>query len=353
MSGLEINSVFSRLTGNNNVKLTLRRLTAKGRVPNSLLFTGDDGVGKRQFALEVIKTFLCSQVTDGEACDVCSACRRALHFTLPKADAREDHKRVIVSDHPDVGMVIPYNGTVLIDAIRHLETEANFRPFEGSARFFIIDDADRMNRAASNALLKTLEEPPESSYIFLITSRPDSLLSTIRSRCQTIRFSPVSSAEIEDFLVEARAFTRDESRLAARMARGSVSRAVSMDVEAFRKRRDRMFGVVGNAIQSGSLASLLKTGEEMNEAKDKEVFEEHLNVLQSLIHDIWKVAVTGDRDQIENSDLSDEIEQLASESGRHDLAAWMRSIDEVRANLKININRKVAADALFVSMAGV
>jgi DNA polymerase III subunit delta' len=344
-------NVFSKLIGNIGVKLTLRRLIANGRVPNSLLLTGDEGVGKRQFALELVKNFICPEPVNGEACDVCAICRRAVKFEFPKTDDKDDHKRVIFSDHPDVGMVIPYNRNILVDSIRHLETEANFRPYEAAARFFVIDNADKMNDNASNALLKTLEEPPETSYIFLITSRPDSLLPTIRSRCQTIRFAPVETDEIERFLIEQNGFTHDEARLAARLGRGSVGRAASINVEEFKKRREKMYGAVRNALEKGSLAAILRTAEEMNDTKDKTVFEQSLDVLQSLIHDVWTMTVSGDQGRVVNSDLVEELALLSANAGTADLPRWMGSIDELRANLQVNINRKVAADALLVSMA--
>ena len=343
--------MFSKLIGNTGVKLTLRRLIANGRVPNSLLLTGGEGVGKRQFALELVKNLICPEPINGEACDVCSICRRAVKFEFPKPDEKDDHKRVIFSDHPDVGMVIPYNRNILVDSIRHLETEANFRPYEAASRFFIIDNADKMNDHASNALLKTLEEPPETSYIFLITSRPDSLLPTIRSRCQTIRFAPVATEEIEKFLIDEKAFTHDEARLAARLGRGSIGGALSINVDDFKRLRETMFQVVRNALENGSLAAILKTAEEMNDSKDKTVFERSLDVLQSLIHDVWTIAVSGDKERATNTDLAEELSLLAANIGNADLPRWMVSIDRIRENLQVNVNRKVAADALLVSMA--
>lgn len=343
--------MFKKLIGNNQVKDILRRFVANERVPNSLLFAGDEGVGKRQFALELAKTLVCTDPNDGEACEVCSACLRADNFKFPKPDDKDAHKRVIWSDHADVGTIIAYNRNILVDAIRHLEAEANFQPYEARSRFFIIDDADKMNDAASNALLKTLEEPPPTSHIFLITSRPDSLLPTIRSRCQTLRFAPVAADEIEKYLIEERAFTHDEAKLPARLARGSIGRAVSIDVGKFKLRREKMFFVVRNVIETGDIAALLRTAEEMNDAKNKEHFEENLDILQSLIHDVWTIKISSDSARIVNTDLASDLAALAAESGQADFPSWLTSIETMRQNFIFNINRKVATDALFVSMA--
>jgi DNA polymerase-3 subunit delta' len=344
--------MFSKLIGNDNAKRSLKRLLANGRVPNSLLFAGDEGVGKRQFALELAKAFICKDPVEHEACGVCAACRRADVFTFPKSDNKDAHKVVIFSEYPDVATVIPYNRNILVDAIRDLEREANFRPYEAETRFFIIDDAHKMNDAAANALLKTLEEPPATSYIFLITSRPDSLLPTIRSRCQMMRFAPVETDEIEQFLINDRAFTHDEARLAARLARGSVGRTVSVDVAKFKTNRERMMGVLRNAVETDDRAALLRISEEMNDAKNKENFEENIDILESLIHDVWTLRMSGEDSRIVNTDLAVDLSRIADNAVGLDLASWLGAIETMRENFAVNINRKIAADALFVTMAG-
>ena len=169
----------------------LLRLVANNRVPSALLFDGPEGVGKRQFALELARSLVCLTACGHEACGECTACSRVGTFSLPTSEKGDDYDRVFLSQHPDVGLVIPYKRNLRVGAIRELEREAYFRPYEAGTRVFIVDDADKMNDAASNALLKTLEEPPSTSHIILISSRADSLLATIRSRCQTIRFGPV------------------------------------------------------------------------------------------------------------------------------------------------------------------
>ncbi|MEO7538583.1 MAG: DNA polymerase III subunit delta' [Pyrinomonadaceae bacterium] len=343
--------MFSKLVGNDTVKQTLRRLISKGRVPNSLLLVGEEGVGKRQFAIELAKASICTDPSEEGSWGGCAACRRAEKFSFPKPEDKDAHRRVIFSDHPDVGTVIAFNRNILVDAVRHLESEANFRPYEATARFFIIDDADKMNDAASNALLKTLEEPPSTSHIFLVTSRPDSLLATIRSRCQTLRFAPIDISDVESFLIADRAYSHDEARLAARLARGSIGRAVTINVEQFRTRRDRMLSVVRNAIRGGDLASMLATAEEMNDAKNKDHFEESLDILQSLIHDVWTLSVSTDTSRVVNADLEDNLIDLAQITAQKDLPRWLTEIDTVRENLLVNLNRKIATDALFVTMA--
>ncbi|PYS97755.1 MAG: hypothetical protein DMF65_10950, partial [Acidobacteria bacterium] len=164
--------MFDQLIGNERAKETLRRMLRQGRVPGALLFAGEEGLGKKLFAVELARALNCRARRGVEACGVCAACARIGHFQLPPSDDRDEHKKVAWSEHPDVGMLVPYNRNILVDAVRDLERECNFRPVEGAARVLIVENADTLNEAASNALLKTLEEAPPSSHLILITSRP-------------------------------------------------------------------------------------------------------------------------------------------------------------------------------------
>lgn len=293
------------LIGNNSVKQIARRMLEKKRVPRSLLFAGAEGVGKRGFALEIAKALVCLNPQNFQACGECAACRRAAKFDLPKSDDKDTHKQVIFSEHPDIGTVLPYKNSILVDAIRELEREANFRPYEARARFFLIDDADKLSSAkdnAANALLKTLEEPPATAYIFLISSRPDALLPTILSRCQILRFAPLPADEIENYLLRKKHFSPEDSKLLAKISNGSIGRALETDAGRFRATRDAMLKVLDGLLVRNDRAVLLRAAEEMNDAKNKERYDQTLETLETLIHDVWALRL-GRGEQITNSTL--------------------------------------------------
>ncbi len=343
--------MFDKLIGNNPIKEVLRRLLTNRRVPNALLFAGADGIGKKHFALELAKSFACQNPKTAEACDVCANCRRADKFAFPKSDDRDAFKRVIFSEHPDIGLVIPYGKNILVDAIRELETEANFRPYEAAARFFIIDDADKMNDAASNALLKTLEEPTAASHIFLISSRPDALLPTIRSRCQMLRFAPIETREIENYLSKNKNFISEDAALLARLSSGSLGHALETDLEKFRASRDAMLKILESILIKENRAELLRIGEEMNDAKNKDSFETKLDILQTLIHDLWTMRAAADAKILVNVDLANDLKRLAERAESKKLSAWLSEIETLREQFAVNLNRKIAIDALFMQMA--
>ncbi len=344
--------MLDRLIGNNDIKLTLRRMATNGRMPRSLLLVGPDGVGKRQFAFEIARASVCVQKIDGEGCGKCSACVRCDKFVFPAADAKKDlFERVFLSEHTDVGTVIPCRNNILVDAVRELEREANFMPYEAKERFFIVDDADRMNAAASNALLKTLEEPPSTSYIFLVTSRPEKLLQTIRSRCQILRFAPVPADEIAEFLIRSKQMSRDDAELIARLSAGSVGRAQTFDLVRFREQRSAMLAVIEQIRGRGrpDFASLMLSAEVLADAKFKDEFLERLDSLQTLVRDIWTISLGAS--VIVNADIRPALNNIAAGFDAQRLADWIREIEILRERQILNLNRKISADALFVKMA--
>lgn len=343
--------MFSQITGNERVKQLLRRMLASGRVPGALLFTGDEGVGKKLFAVEIAKALNCRAPEGVEACGKCPACVRMSRFNFPQSEDSDDWKKIIWTDHGDVGMVVAPKRLLLVEQMRLIEGEANFRPFEGKARIFIVDDADKLNDPSANALLKTLEEPPPTSHIILITSRPAMLLPTIRSRCQSIRFSPLTTAEIEQHLLKNKLATPAEAGLRARAGNGSIGRALAGDLESFMERRDAMLEVLTALAISGDYSRLLRLAEEMNEAKHKDEYEFGLELLETLIRDALMLSLGMSSTQVINEDVLPQLQKISERIDSRSATAWISKIEELREQLIVNINRKPATDALFLSMA--
>lgn len=345
--------MFDQLTGNERVKQLLRRMLELGRVPGALLFTGEEGIGKKLFALEVAKALNCRSPQGTESCGKCPVCVRISHFNFPQSEESDDWKKIIWTDHGDVGMVVAPKRLLLVDQMRQIEREANFRPFEGKARVFLVDDADKLNEPSSNALLKVLEEPPRTTHIILITSRPAVLLPTIRSRCQGIRFSPLTAAEIEQHLLQNKLAASAEARLRARAANGSIGRALTGDLESFQERREAMLQVLTAVAVSGDSSRLLRLAEEMNEARHKEEYEFGLDLLEALIRDALMLSLGINSRQLTNEDLLPQLTKIAQRINGPSATLWISKIEELREQLTVNINRKPATDALFLSMAGV
>src|SRR5678816_97686 len=303
--------MFDQLTGNARVKAILKRMLVSDRLPGAMLFTGEEGIGKKLFALEIARALNCRTPKDNEACGVCSSCVRIGKLNYPTRDDADEWTQIIWTDHPDVGLVVAPKRVLRVEQMRQIEKEANFRPFEGKARVFLIDEADKLNDASANALLKVLEEPPRTSHLILITARPAMLLPTILSRCQMIRFSPLTPAEIETHLTKNKLADTKTARIRARAAGGSMGRALSGDLVTFTSQRKAMIKVLNALVLSNDRAQLLRSAEQLNEAQYKEEFEERLDVLETLIRDAWMLSLGVDTSRIVNEDLSAELKEVA------------------------------------------
>ena len=344
--------MFAELTGNERVKAALKRMLVSDRLPGALLFTGEEGIGKKLFALEVARALNCRTPKDEEACGVCSSCTRIAKLNYPQRDDAEEWTQIIWTNHPDVGLVVAPKRVLRVEQMRQIEKEANFRPFEGKARVFLIDEADKLNDASANALLKVLEEPPRTSHLILITARPAMLLPTILSRCQMIRFSPLTPAEIETHLTKINLVDKKTARLRARAAGGSIGRALSGDLVTFTSQRKAMLKVLNALVVSDDRAQLLRSAEQLNEAQYKEEFEERLDVLETLIRDAWMLSLGVEPSQLVNEDLTPELQEISQKLDSRCAGDWILQIEDMREQLIVNINRKVTTDALFLVMAG-
>ncbi len=343
--------MLDQLTGNERVKQLLRRILEARRVPGAMLFAGEDAIGKKLFALEIARALNCRAPLGVEGCGTCPSCVRIGKFNYPQSSESDDWKGIIWSDHPDVGMVIAPKRVLLVEQMRLIEREANYRPYEGKARLFLIEDADKLNDPSANALLKVLEEPPHTSHIVLLTSRPAMLLPTISSRCQMIRFSPLSADEIEGHLVKNKIAKPGEAGIRARVARGSLGRAVAQDFDEFSDQREAMLRVLQALSVNEDRIQLLRSAEELNEAKYKDEYESRLDILETLIRDAWMMSLNSPDESIVNQDLLPELKKISAGLGRRDPGSWISQIEEMREQLIVNINRKSATDALFLTMA--
>lgn len=342
--------MFDQLTGNERVKKILLRMLEHGRIPGALLFSGEEGVGKKQFALELARALNCKSPRGVQGCGECSACKRIGKFNFPQSDDSDDWKSIIWTDHGDVGMVSAPKRSLLVAQMRAIESAANYRPFEGRARVFLVDDADQLNEPSANALLKILEEPPPTSHVILITSRPAMLLATIRSRCHAIRFSPLTAAEIEQYLLRNGLASPAEAALRARVAGGSLSRALDSDLSGYTRQRSAMLEVLKAIALTGDRVSLLRSSEQLNEAALKDEYETRLEILETLIRDALALSLRAPEAHLVNIDLRKDLEKISEKVTGERAVKWISQIEELREQLIVNINRKPATDALFMAM---
>lgn len=345
--------MFEGLKGNEKVKDLLIRLVAGKKLPQSLMLCGRDGIGKKKFALELAQSLVCTSLAGGLPCGKCPSCKRSQVFKLPTSGKKEDYEKVYFSGHGDVGMVVPNKNTIYVDAIRDLAEEANYRPYEGRARIFIIDEAEKLGlsqKNAANALLKTLEEPASTTYIILVTAKPSTILQTIHSRCQTIRFSPVDRSEIESHLLETTDLSAEDAKLVAGASKGSFSKAAAIDPLDYRSLRGQLLESIGSISGNRGLADALKLSNQLSGLKNAGEYVDALELLESLIRDLL-LTRQGLRERLTHADIADEISCISETVPIPRLTAWIEEVESLKASLRFNINKKVGTDALFVKMS--
>lgn len=324
---------FSKLIGNERNKQILQRLLKRGNLGLTLIFAGPEGIGKRQFALTLAKAANCQQPGSLDSCDYCPTCQRIQEGT-----------------YSDVVTIQPDGSHIKIGQTRELINDVQVRPREGRQRFFLIDDADRLREEAANSLLKTLEEPPPTSTIILLTARPDALLPTIRSRAQKMSFAPLSITEMERYLSSNFQLAAPDSKLMVRLTGGRIGQASAIDLTEYRRERRELLELLDLLAAGTSKNRLLKAAEHYGK-QEREAYERMLSLLLNLLRDVFLIAASGSTENIINTDVMDRLQSLAEKISLRQLTGWIKKFDELRTNLRININRQVATEAAFISLA--
>ncbi len=327
---------FASLIGNDHNKRILQRLLERGQPGMTLIFAGPDGVGKRQFALTMAKVANCQRPVQHpvpDNCDECPVCRR-----------------IDAGTFGDVTVIGPDGAYIKIAQTRELAEEVQFRPREGRQRFFIIDEADRLREEAANSLLKTLEEPPSTSTIILITSRPDALLVTIRSRAQRLNFRPLSMTAMEAYLTAHYKRPAADTALLARVTGGRIGQATAIDISEYRRERREIIGLIELIAAGSDRFRLLKAAEYFGK-QERDEFERKIDLMTQVLRDIFLLATGAAPESVINFDVLDRLEPLARNTGTARLTGWVAGFDRLRAGLRINLNRQLATEAMLMELA--
>jgi DNA polymerase-3 subunit delta' len=314
------------IRGHERLKAILARALERDRLPPAILFAGPGGVGKKTLALAVAQAVLCEKAPVPEPCVACRTCRRTTKALEPErlqerrraADAHPDEDvwrnfRL----HPDLvlaeGWWLTKTGRpraepeIRVDQVRDLIPEIAGAPFEARRRVFVIDDAHTMNEAAQNALLKSLEEPAPRSHVLLVSSSPLGLRPTIRSRCQQLRFGPLSREAVAAFLV-GRGVPEEEARLRAGVAGGSLGAAVAFESEAYARLREAVLGLLEAAPELDPMARM-RSAEELEQTEDPMLL---LTTLRSILRDLAALRAGAPTERLVNPDVAERLRPLAS-----------------------------------------
>lgn len=366
--------MWARLVGQEPAVRALREAVERDAFGHAYLFTGPEGVGRMPAALALAASVNCPRLGCGE-CDVCGrALRRA---------------------HPDVHVIEPEGAQILVAQVRELREDAYRSPLEGRTKVFVLEDAERMNAAAANALLKVLEEPPADVVIVLIAGDPDDLPPTIVSRCRRIDFRPLGPAAVREVLQAHYGLAPQRAAWAARVG-GNLARALRLandpDAEARRAAHLALPGRLARATPADAVRVAAEVRAEieapLGRLRDKQreeaadhaeafgqgrgaaaarkrledrhkrelrrreldLYDDVLADLASFYRDLLLAAAGAGRDVFANEEETERIERAGPRLGGRRLLAIIRRIESSRRALTHNAQPTLALEALFMDL---
>jgi len=337
-------------------------MTARDRLPHALLFCGPAGVGKYTLAQMIAKSLHCLE-KDNDFCGQCRNCH-----AIAQADdrwaaveqAEEERESIskrprevplVIQNHPDVILLAP-NGPLRLFQIeqgRYLKEALSFVPAAGRKKVLLLPDADRMDSAAANSLLKSLEEPPPHAVLVLTTSRPESLLPTIRSRCVPLWFAPLPRAEVAAFLAREDIGHDDKERqLRAAIAQGCPGRAARLDLDHYLSVRESLLAILRTGVEGRNFEELFAEAQKLSRAR--EGLENLLEVLYSLLQDILHIGTKANGEPLRNADRPKMLIEAARMLGVERVAQAAVALRSMEQNLRRNVPAQISLEAFAIGL---
>jgi len=375
----KIDVTFPELVGQDRIRDVLRRAVRQERLPHAYLFLGPEGSGKETAALGLARALLCisdhrrrgvepSTVPCG-SCDACTqtvklaspALRIIFPLPRPRESGEEEGPSESYSDvqqrqidsllaakagDPYVPLELPGSQEILIEHIRALRQEFRLTSFSGGWRVVVISQADRLRTEAANAFLKLLEEPPDNVMFILTSSRESRLLATIVSRCQIVRFPPLSENILIQELHERLEVDAEKALACARLADGSWREAVRWAREDPAGEMAKAVGLLRELVR-GDPGALDVLTDNWAQAPAGE-FAQMLILLSKWLRDVQRYGAAPDRYAELGKDPA--LVKFASFTQGRDLAAAIEEVDNARLDLMRNVQPALIAHHLFLRL---
>lgn len=338
------------------MRILMKRIRNR-KIPHALLFTGIDGIGRYQSAVQFAMALNCAGLTTArtdssdqdffddkddstnlQACQTCPSC-----------------KKIISESHPDILHVKPGGGAIKIGQIRSLRHTLSLKPYEARRhRVAILEKAQEMTIPAFNALLKILEEPPERTTMILIANKSSDLLPTIISRCQQIRFAPIPDEQISHSLSDHQGIGMKRAHIIAAMAGGSLNAARKLASTQWQRQRDWMLNEMAllsqnestNGSRSGSIRRTMALAETL--ASNRQTLENLLVVIKSWLRDlaIWPFMP----EDIINRDMAAQIGRLAPAIDAEAIFTGFTAMENIEKKIQANANPRLVLETHLIKL---
>ncbi len=372
---------FDDIIGQKTVVEHLKKAIALRKPSHAYIFCGDEGSGKKLLADRFAAGLLCEDPTiknpDIKASAVTKYKKNSssdkynlqndatVKDDLP-TDTSDDDGRPCGSciacmqtssgNHPDIIYVTHEKKNITVGDIRtQLVRDIAVKPYSGQFKIYIIEDADKMNEEAQNALLKTLEEPPEYAVILLLAKNTGAFLQTILSRCVMLRFVPLDNGIIKDYLIKRLEIPDYFAKLCAAFSNGSIGRAIRYaSSEQFSTARERTLRIV-KSIDKMSQADIANELTQLNPSKAGEgalPFDDYLDLFGIWFHDVLIFKATADPNKVVFLNEISDIRSQASSMSYEQVSGIIEAIDRTRQRLNANVYFDVAVELLLIKLKG-
>lgn len=323
---------FNNVIGHEEIIRHLQNAIKTGKISHSYIFAGEPGSGKRLLAGIYAMTLQCE--AGGEnACGKCESC-----------------KRDIGKNHPDIIMVKHEKpNTISIDEIREqVVNDVDIKPYSSPHKIYIIPDAEIMTPQAQNALLKTIEEPPEYAVIMLLTSNIDGLLPTIRSRCVRLDLKVVDDGLVKKYLMEHLHIPDYQAEIDASFAHGSIGKAKEAATsQEFADITQKALKILkyADSMEVYELTEAIK-----NLSSEKQNINDYLDIFQFWFRDVLMFKATREIDNLVFKQEINYIREQASQRSYENLEKILEALDKTKVRLRANVNTELALELLFLTI---
>ncbi len=323
---------FRDIIGHEAVIDHLRRAVAQGKVSHAYIVSGPEGSGKRMLAEAFAMLLTCEAPRDGEPCGTCRSCRQAMGHNQPD---------IIYVTHEKAGIGVD-------DVRRQIGSTVEIRPYASPYKIYIVDEAEKMNAQAQNALLKTLEEPPDYVVILLLTTNADRFLPTVRSRCVLLRLAAVDDARIRAHLMSTCRVPDYEADLCVAFAQGSVGRAMALaSSERVREVRDFTVALMRRLVDDADYEAAAELTFFADRSEDIPLF---LDLLLLLLRDVLLYKATGDTTGLILREQTALIRRLADRGSFAGLSRIRAAIETAERRIGRNVNTSLSLELMLLDM---
>ena len=326
MAGLE------DILGNEHIVEHFKKAIENNKISHAYIINGEKGMGKRTVAKAFAMTLLCEE-KGTVPCMKCHSCVQAL-----------------TDNNPDLIMITPDKPTTLsIDHIRQtLVNDVELKPYSNSHKVYIVEDAELMNNAAQNAILKTIEEPPEYAVIILLTTNISALLQTVLSRCVKLDMQPLKKEVVKKYLMEKEKVVDYQADIAVSFAGGNLGKAIELSKsQDFAEMLDEVIQLLRyiKDMQAYEVVAAVKRASEY-----KFRFTDYIDLMILWFRDVLVYKASQNVNELIFKDEIQTIKKHAAKSSYNGIEHILEAMNKAKLRLKANVNFDVAIEMMFLTI---